>query len=54
MGIGLAVVRAVLEAHGGAFHIRPRAPRGTEVLLRLPLHRDPEPHTSPLDPDPRG
>ncbi|WP_448601192.1 GAF domain-containing protein, partial [Thermoflexus hugenholtzii] len=43
MGIGLAVVRAVLEAHGGAFHIRPRAPRGTEVLLRLPLHRDPEP-----------
>ena len=54
MGIGLAAVRAILEAHGGAFHIRPRTPRGTEVLLRLPLHRDPEPQTSSPDPDPRS
>ncbi|GBD10357.1 Histidine protein kinase DivJ [Candidatus Thermoflexus japonica] len=36
MGIGLAVVRAVVEAHGGKLHIRPRSPRGTEVLLTLP------------------
>ncbi len=47
MGIGLAAVQAILEAHGGAFHIRPRSPRGTEVLLRLPLHRDPEPPPGP-------
>jgi hypothetical protein len=26
MGIGLAAVRAILEAHGGAFHLRPRTP----------------------------
>ena len=36
MGIGLAVARAVIEAHGGKLHIRPRAPQGTEVLLTLP------------------
>ncbi len=36
MGIGLAVARAVIEAHGGKLHIRPRSPQGTEVLLTLP------------------
>ncbi|WP_376792598.1 GAF domain-containing protein [Thermoflexus sp.] len=40
MGIGLAVARAVVEAHGGKLLVRPRSPRGTEVALILPLaHR---------------
>ncbi|MFN3928702.1 MAG: GAF domain-containing protein, partial [Thermoflexus sp.] len=37
MGIGLAVTRAVVEAHGGKLLVRPRSPRGTEVTLILPL-----------------
>ena len=37
MGIGLAVARAVAEAHGGKLIVRPRSPRGTEVVLILPL-----------------
>ncbi|HXF68988.1 MAG TPA: GAF domain-containing protein [Thermoflexus sp.] len=37
MGIGLAVARAVVEAHEGKLLVRPRSPRGTEVALVLPL-----------------
>lgn len=37
MGIGLAAARAVVEAHGGTLHVRPRSPRGTEVQIRLPI-----------------
>ncbi len=39
MGIGLAVARSVAEAHGGKLNVQPRAPRGTEVILVLPLAR---------------
>ncbi len=39
MGIGLAVARAVVEAHGGRLQVRPHPPRGTEVALVLPLAR---------------
>ncbi len=42
MGIGLAVVRAVAEAHGGRLHLRPRFPRGTEAILELPFYGAPD------------
>lgn len=36
-GLGLAIVRAVAEAHGGAAEVRNRPEGGASVLLRLPL-----------------
>lgn len=35
-GLGLAIVRAVAEAHGGSVEARNRAGGGAEVVLRLP------------------
>jgi two-component system OmpR family sensor kinase len=37
VGLGLAIVRAVAEAHGGAAEVRNRPEGGASVLLRLPL-----------------
>jgi signal transduction histidine kinase len=36
-GLGLSIVRAVSEAHGGTLSIEPRAEGGLEVSVRLPL-----------------
>jgi len=49
MGIGLAVARAVVEAHGGRLILRPRSPRGAEARIVLPLAagEDPRPPTAP-------
>jgi signal transduction histidine kinase len=36
-GLGLSIVRAVSEAHGGTLSIEPRAGGGLVVVVRLPL-----------------
>jgi two-component system sensor kinase FixL len=35
-GLGLAMSRTIVQAHGGAISVQPAAPRGTRVLVRLP------------------
>lgn len=37
MGIGLAISRTIVEAHGGRIAARPRAGGGTEFVIELPL-----------------
>lgn len=36
-GLGLALTRAILEAHGGTIVCEPREPRGTRFVIALPL-----------------
>lgn len=36
-GIGLAIVRRILQVHGGQVGVRPATPRGSVFWLRLPL-----------------
>ncbi len=35
-GLGLAVTREIIEAHGGTIRCEPRAPHGTRFLIALP------------------
>jgi signal transduction histidine kinase len=44
-GIGLAVVRDLVEAHGGSIRLNPESARGASFILRLP-GRLPEPGAS--------
>ena len=37
-GLGLALVRSIIQRHGGQTIIRSRASQGTVVTLRLPMH----------------
>ncbi len=37
MGLGLAIAREIVQAHGGDLLVRDRAPRGAEFVVRLPL-----------------
>jgi signal transduction histidine kinase len=39
-GLGLHVVREIVEAHGGAVHLESASGRGTTFLVELPLERD--------------
>ncbi len=38
VGVGLALARGIVEAHGGALVLRSREGRGTQVTISLPLH----------------
>ena len=38
-GLGLAICRAIVEAHGGAIHAERIEPRGTRVVFTLPAKR---------------
>lgn len=40
LGLGLAVARAIIHAHGGALHLGVGEEQGTTVCVRLPLARD--------------
>jgi C4-dicarboxylate-specific signal transduction histidine kinase len=37
MGLGLAICRSIIEAHGGRIRAAPRKPRGTSFLFTLPF-----------------
>ena len=37
VGLGLAVVRAIIQEHGGEILLRNRSPKGLRVTIRLPL-----------------
>ncbi len=39
-GLGLALVRRLIEAHNGSIRIEGNEPRGTVVVVRLPVHRE--------------
>jgi two-component system sensor histidine kinase GlrK len=52
-GLGLAIAKAGIEAHGGKIHVTSRVQRGTRCRVSLPLHADqsgtrlPIPESSP-------
>jgi signal transduction histidine kinase len=37
LGMGLAICRSIVEAHGGRLWVSPRAPHGAEVRFTVPL-----------------
>jgi len=41
MGVGLAVCRSIIEAHGGKLWVKPRDPFGTEFHLTLQIAQNP-------------
>jgi two-component system, OmpR family, sensor histidine kinase SenX3 len=38
-GIGLAMVRAIVNEHGGEVHLQSEVGQGSTFTIRLPLHR---------------
>jgi len=39
-GLGLGIVKNIVESHGGNIHVEQRAPEGTRVSVSLPLTRE--------------
>lgn len=39
-GLGLGIVKNIVESHGGNIHIEQRAPKGTRVSVNMPLTRE--------------
>jgi len=37
LGMGLAICRSIVEAHGGRLWVSPRAPNGADVCFTVPL-----------------
>ena len=37
LGMGLAICRSIIEAHGGRLWVSPRAPHGADVRFTIPL-----------------
>jgi signal transduction histidine kinase len=40
-GVGLAVVRKIVERHGGTITLADNTPRGTRIVIELPAAQDP-------------
>ena len=38
-GLGLAISRAIVAAHGGTIHAQGREDGGTRIVIRLPIKR---------------
>ncbi len=38
-GLGLPIVRSLVDLHGGSFRLRSRVGKGTEAIVRFPAHR---------------
>jgi len=43
-GIGLTIVREVVEQHGGRCWVEPVSPQGARFVITLPLHAPPAPN----------
>lgn len=50
-GLGLTLVRAIAEAHGGSAHLADEGQPGTKVVIRLPVTHRPAPAPPPLPPE---
>jgi len=42
LGLGMGIVRNIVEAHGGRIGVRSQPGRGTTICFSIPLRRDPE------------
>jgi signal transduction histidine kinase len=49
MGMGLAISRSIIEAHGGRMWATANGPRGAAFLFTLPLERDETPGATHAD-----